>query len=257
MYDEGNILMAKIRKIYVYECPSLYPGYVKIGETTKDDVEERIWEQFPQHPRHMGKPFNLLYECNAETSNGLYKTDKDVHLYLMKRGVRREKEWFQCTIAQAIEAINETPFHHDPYTQLTSSESIRREDTIKLSQPLSQIIQLRPYNLLDLDERAIHIFGDAPLAYFVIMYDKCYDVRSQSIKPYNPEYIWKEYGHGYISVIDVIDILEGIKPLILNMWCSYVCGIEHSDSATQAIHNMLYMLFEEHHHKLKMKCLTR
>lgn len=95
-----------MRKIYVYECPKLYPGYIKIGETTRTDVEQRIWEQFPQHPKSLGKPFNILLEFISEADNGDFFLDKDIHLLLDKQGFKHEGEWYQCSVEDVMQAIN-------------------------------------------------------------------------------------------------------------------------------------------------------
>ena len=68
--------MEKINKIYVYSCP-LYEGLLKIGQTM-GNVDARIMQQFPQHPRSAEyKPYKILLVINARDNHGGVFQDSD------------------------------------------------------------------------------------------------------------------------------------------------------------------------------------
>lgn len=78
-------------------------GLLKIGFTTRGDVEIRIREQFPT--LMPSKPWKL---CLAEdaTNGSLVFTDKDVHKKLIEMGRRNVKgEWFECTVDDVKVAV--------------------------------------------------------------------------------------------------------------------------------------------------------
>lgn len=101
-----------MNKIYIYETPkSKNDGYIKIGETTRDNVEDRIKEQFSSAALYDAddKTFTILHDRVAKKGNGDYYTDKDFHKFLVEKGVvkpNKNKEWFELTLDQAISALN-------------------------------------------------------------------------------------------------------------------------------------------------------
>ena len=100
-----------IKKIYFYETPkSKEDGFIKIGQTKRDDVNERIKEQFTSAALYDEKDtdYNLLHERPAFKSNGEEYSDKDFHKFLESKGVKRpnpSKEWFEITLEQAKFAL--------------------------------------------------------------------------------------------------------------------------------------------------------
>ncbi len=108
------------KKIYIYETPkSKELGYIKIGETSKEDVEERIKEQFSSASIFDNEDckYTILYQKFAIKKNGEEYSDRDFHKFLVSKGVKKpriDKEWFELTIDQAISALN--AFELDDYT---------------------------------------------------------------------------------------------------------------------------------------------
>jgi hypothetical protein len=76
-------------------------GWVKIGFTDRD-ANVRVGEQL----RTAAVPFEILLVEAAITFDGRGFDDRAVHRALQKAGVKRTKgEWFECTVAEAAEAI--------------------------------------------------------------------------------------------------------------------------------------------------------
>tara|TARA_Y100000034_G_scaffold135923_1_gene209818 strand:+ start:2545 stop:5085 length:2541 start_codon:yes stop_codon:yes gene_type:complete len=100
------------KKIYIYETPkSKEDGYIKIGETTKENVEDRIKEQFSSAALYdeNDREFTILEERPAVKKNGEGYSDKEFHSFLSSKKVYKpdpKKEWFELTIDQAISALN-------------------------------------------------------------------------------------------------------------------------------------------------------
>lgn len=100
-----------IKKIYIYETPrSKNDGYIKIGETTRDNVEDRIKEQFSSAALYDNEEmmYTILHERLAVKKDGTEYTDKDFHRFLDSVDVKKpskNKEWFELTLEQAIYAL--------------------------------------------------------------------------------------------------------------------------------------------------------
>ncbi len=101
----------KNKKIYIYETPkSKENGYVKIGETTLDNVEDRIKQQFDSAALYdrEDRVYTILHQRPALKTNSEEYSDRDFHKFLTSKGVYKpdsNKEWFELTIEQAIEAL--------------------------------------------------------------------------------------------------------------------------------------------------------
>jgi len=86
-------------KIYGYALPQMatHEGCVKVGETSKNDVSQRIMQQTGT----VGVKHQLLFERNAIRADGILFHDKDLHVYYQQRGVQRAilnnraSEWFK------------------------------------------------------------------------------------------------------------------------------------------------------------------
>ena len=100
------------KKIYIYETPpSKDKGLIKIGETTRENVEERIKEQFNSAALFDEKDgeYTILHERIARDKRGREYSDKNFHDFLENKGVNRynpKKEWFEMTLEQAICALD-------------------------------------------------------------------------------------------------------------------------------------------------------
>lgn len=81
-------------------------GLLKIGFTTRQDVEVRIKEQFPT--LMPSKPWKLKFVREAVNGTTVF-TDKDVHKKLLEMGRRNVNgEWFECNevdVGIAIDAL--------------------------------------------------------------------------------------------------------------------------------------------------------
>lgn len=100
------------KKIYIYETPpSKDKGLIKIGETARENVEERIKEQFSSAALFDEKDgeYTILHERVAKDKTNKEYSDKDFHFFLESKGVSRynpKKEWFEMTLDQAICALD-------------------------------------------------------------------------------------------------------------------------------------------------------
>ena len=97
---------SKTRKIYAFTLPGVdtHKNHVKIGETTRDNVMERINEQLGLNKKGVGttaiRP-KLLWEGIAQRVDMTWFRDKDFHRYIEEQGIERAKydtpgatEWF-------------------------------------------------------------------------------------------------------------------------------------------------------------------
>lgn len=97
--------------IYGYILPDVkdHDGYIKIGYTDRKDTETRIREQL--HTAAIN--FKILFKKSAMRADGTCFTDKDVHRLLQHKGFSRlnegsdKNEWFNCTLSDALVAIEE------------------------------------------------------------------------------------------------------------------------------------------------------
>lgn len=108
----SNIDRKVFPQIYAYRDES-FPNYIKVGYTTRQDVNERIKEQYVNRPRDT---YKLLWFDDAMREDGTTFTDKEVHEVLEKNGFRRlrnkedgtKTEFFECKIEdvqRAYEAV--------------------------------------------------------------------------------------------------------------------------------------------------------
>lgn len=79
-------------------------GLIKVGDTTKSDVLERL-------KQHLGTAYpnlagvTLLLDTEAVRINGTPFRDYDVHKALVAKGIRKDAEWFEATIDEVQAAI--------------------------------------------------------------------------------------------------------------------------------------------------------
>lgn len=96
----------KFPQIYVYSINEIYPNCLKIGYTTRKDIKERIDEQYNIEFPDKRKPYKLEYSEEAVKDDGSIFTDKDIHRFLLKKGIsHRGGEWFECNVNDVRAAI--------------------------------------------------------------------------------------------------------------------------------------------------------
>ena len=103
------------RRIYAYTLPGK-EGLIKVGETTKSSVEERIKQQLgTAYPNLEG--VSILLDEPAKRADGTWFRDHDVHRALVHHGVKKKQEWFETTLDDVKAAIvavrNGTTFDSD------------------------------------------------------------------------------------------------------------------------------------------------
>lgn len=99
------------QKIYAWtpkNPPKGYEGLMKIGQTTRDNVADRIRESMGQ----MQQAFTLQVEAIAERSDGSMFRDSDVIRRLVNKGFENPHfgsahEWVRCTREDVLTAIAE------------------------------------------------------------------------------------------------------------------------------------------------------
>lgn len=120
--------------IYIYETPdSKSVGLLKIGETTRDDPTIRIDEQVKtaaNFSKDQAK-YEVLYYERALKDDGTEYSDKDLHRFLVRSGVKRSEntEWFDLTIDEAKNAIKqfEAGIDYAPDFKRINSFPMRKE----------------------------------------------------------------------------------------------------------------------------------
>jgi len=98
-------------RIYAWapdDPPVRYAGLIKVGQTTKDDVNERIRESQGQ----MQQAYTLHVNELAERENGTMFRDSDVRRRLIEKGFENPnfgsaREWIRCAPADVQTAITE------------------------------------------------------------------------------------------------------------------------------------------------------
>lgn len=113
----NTISLSQILKARPAVCPTIYGyilpdvpnhnGYIKIGYTDKEDVEERIREQL----HTAGLAHKTVFVVSAMRDDGTCFTDKDIHAVLKKNGYLQlnegedRNEWFKVSEKEALAVI--------------------------------------------------------------------------------------------------------------------------------------------------------
>ena len=86
-----------VPQIYMYDDVA-FPGWIKIGQTGRHDVNERIDEQHPITEPY--KTYHLLWHDNAFYADGSGESfdDHDLHECLRRMGKELIGEWCRCTL---------------------------------------------------------------------------------------------------------------------------------------------------------------
>ena len=99
-------------QIYAYILPTVpdHSGYIKIGYTDREDVEQRINEQL----HTAGIAHKTLFTSSAMREDGTCFTDKDIHSLLERKGFKKmvfggdtNNEWFKCSTSDVRTAVQE------------------------------------------------------------------------------------------------------------------------------------------------------
>lgn len=122
--DSNHLLDSKkIKQIYIFTEPHYKnrnwegnrkgKGFLKIGETTGNG-KDRVRAQHPVKGPD-GEDWEYLFECFGLTKSNKIFGDTDVHKILKSKNIQSRndidpnmgKEWFECTLEEAISAIYE------------------------------------------------------------------------------------------------------------------------------------------------------
>lgn len=79
-------------------------GLIKVGDTTKADVLQRIKQQLGTAYPHL-EGVTLLLDIEAQRNDGSAFRDHDVHRALVAKGIRKDAEWFEATVDEVQAAI--------------------------------------------------------------------------------------------------------------------------------------------------------
>ena len=102
--------------VYGYILPGVadHDGYIKVGYTDRDDVEQRIKEQL--HTSAIAH--KTVFVEDAMRTDGTCFTDHDIHRILKRKGKKQLKsgedrnEWYQCTVSDLKNAVIELTYTH-------------------------------------------------------------------------------------------------------------------------------------------------
>lgn len=79
-------------------------GLIKVGDTTKSSVLDRIKQQLGTAYPHLDG-VELLLDEEAKAVNGMFFRDHDVHRALVAKGARKDQEWFEATLDEVRAAV--------------------------------------------------------------------------------------------------------------------------------------------------------
>ena len=108
--------------IYISSNPSFRFGLIKIGQTGRDDPRKRLEET----GRHTGvpEPFELEYSAYVQD---YVAVERAIHRKLSAKRNRRNREYFNCSIPEAIRIVRETASIIEENVFYKSPEEIREE----------------------------------------------------------------------------------------------------------------------------------
>ena len=116
-------------QIYGYIIPGLkdHEGYIKVGYTDREDVEERIHEQLGTSAiKH-----KTVFVESAVRKDGTCFSDTDVHKLLERKGFKRlndeNNEWFNCEISDVKNAYLEVK-NYERYDGNRTEDFVMRDE---------------------------------------------------------------------------------------------------------------------------------
>ena len=124
-----------VPQIYMYDDTS-FPGWIKIGQTTRADVRKRIDEQHPITEPH--KTYHLLWHDNAFYADGSGESfsDHDLHEVLRRMGKELIGEWCRCSLREAqaaYVAVRHRETHVETVRDLDYTMRPEQEKTYQLA----------------------------------------------------------------------------------------------------------------------------
>ena len=122
-----------VPQIYMYDDTS-FPGWIKIGQTTRSDVRQRIDEQHPITEPH--KTYHLLWHDNAFYADGSGESfsDHDLHEVLRRMGKELIGEWCRCSLREAkaaYVAVRHRDTHIETVRDLDHKMRTEQEQAVK------------------------------------------------------------------------------------------------------------------------------
>ena len=115
-------------QIYAFSLPETeYSGILKIGYTSRDDVNIRIKEEFPiKLPKDT--PYKIEYVGKAVKDTGEVFMDHDIHTYLENHGiVKVNGEFYRCTADDVKAAVLSLQTGKDHSSTRTADFKLRKE----------------------------------------------------------------------------------------------------------------------------------
>lgn len=114
-------------QIYAY-TEDQYEGYYKVGDTTRDDVEIRVKEQYPTIRPGNELPYRIEFSESAMRADGSVFRDHEVHRMLESMHcIRVGGEWYKCTIDELNRAVYAVKHRLDTATDRTLDFKMRPE----------------------------------------------------------------------------------------------------------------------------------
>ena len=93
-------------QIYAY-TEDQYKGYYKVGDTTRDDVEIRVREQYPTIRPGNEPPYRIVFTESAMRADGSVFRDHEVHRMLESMHCPCVGgEWYKCTVEELKKAVH-------------------------------------------------------------------------------------------------------------------------------------------------------
>ncbi len=116
-------------QIYAYEdINPNHKGLLKIGYTTRENVEDRIKEQFPVLGPEEEKPYKIVFVENAMREDGTSFRDTDIHDLLRAKNFENPNgEWFRCSVDDLMAAYLAIYNRISNYENRTQSFKLRKE----------------------------------------------------------------------------------------------------------------------------------
>lgn len=115
-------------QIYAFSLPEAeYAGILKIGYTSRNDVNIRIKEEFPiRLPKNT--PYKIEYVGKAVKDTGEVFMDHDVHTYLENHGIEKVNgEFYRCTADDVKAAVLSLQTGEDHSSTRTADFKLRKE----------------------------------------------------------------------------------------------------------------------------------
>lgn len=135
-------------KIYCYILPTVpdHNGYIKVGYTDKDDVEDRINQQLHTAGIH----HKTILTETAMRQDGTCFTDKDIHNLLSRKGFKKmffngdtNNEWFKCDIHDVEVAIKEVREYARYEGNRTETFKMRLEQEMAVNQTIDYFKRIK------------------------------------------------------------------------------------------------------------------